>query len=304
MRFGALRYRFKVEGILPERALLRLKRAGIALYNAKKVEKNVILFSVKKKDIEKVFAIYPNLCYNREEKSLYTVQKLGGERGARIVDFFRKRAGFLLGGLAFAALTLAADGLVFGVEIVGSRVYAREVMQALDESDIKLYAPYKGGKEDLVTAKLLSLQGVEFCSVQKVGNRVRVEMRTSPFTTDTLVKESMTAKHDGQIVQMSVLRGTALKKTGDSVTCGEPLVGNWFTPQEGEQVRVEPIARVRIACTYEGIFSAQSEEEAFAKAYLALALADGDGVTQKQITQTGKEFHVKISYLVTERINL
>ena len=47
--------RFLIEGVMPERALLRLKRAGISVFNVKKPQKNQILFSISKKDSEKVF---------------------------------------------------------------------------------------------------------------------------------------------------------------------------------------------------------------------------------------------------------
>ena len=61
MLFGPPRDKILIEGLMPERALLRLRRVGIGVYNAKKIEKNQILFSVNKKDTEKVFAIYPTL---------------------------------------------------------------------------------------------------------------------------------------------------------------------------------------------------------------------------------------------------
>ena len=59
------RERVLLEGWMPERALLRLRRAQIPLYNVKKIAKNRILFRVKRKDVEKIFAIYPNICYNK-----------------------------------------------------------------------------------------------------------------------------------------------------------------------------------------------------------------------------------------------
>ena len=44
-----------IEGIMPERALSKLQREGICVYHAKKLKKNQILLSVKKKDTEKQF---------------------------------------------------------------------------------------------------------------------------------------------------------------------------------------------------------------------------------------------------------
>ena len=56
--------RVLIEGMMPYRALNRLRREGICLKNVQKVQKNQILFTVDRKDIEKIFAIYPNVCYN------------------------------------------------------------------------------------------------------------------------------------------------------------------------------------------------------------------------------------------------
>ena len=56
MGFFSFRERLAIEGIMPERALLRLKRAGIDVFDVKKPQKNQILLSVKAKDCEKVFA--------------------------------------------------------------------------------------------------------------------------------------------------------------------------------------------------------------------------------------------------------
>ena len=43
--------RVAIHGIMPERALLRLKRAGIAVYKLQKPQKNRVEFCVNKKDI-------------------------------------------------------------------------------------------------------------------------------------------------------------------------------------------------------------------------------------------------------------
>ncbi len=303
MSLFSLKENFSVEGVMPERALLRLKRAGIPLYDIRKIEKNRLLFRIMRKDIRKVFAIYPKVCYNGSGRAPYEVRALGGAGLAKAVDFFKNRAGVALGLLAFCALTLWTDTLVFGVQFVGSKVYARETLQALAENGVKQYGFYPKGKEDSVTAQILSLNGVEFCSVRRVGHWVRVETHIDPFTTKTLRKESVTATHSGEIRSITVLRGTALKKTGESVQAGELLVGNWFSTEEGEQVRVEPIARVQIACRYAGLFDGEEEEIAFAKAYLSLRLGDEDEIIERKTTVTERGVVVEISYLVTQSVN-
>ena len=294
----------QINGIMPERALLRLKRAGIPLYNAQRVAKTQIRLRVRRRDLRKIAAIYPREG-DIEKRGAYTFSTIEGVGFAKIVDFCKNRTGFLLGIMAFCILTLAADSFVFGIEFVGTDVYAREVAQTLNENGIRLFAPYKKGKEDMITAKLLTLDYVDFCSVAKRGGKIRVEMRTSPFTAPLLSTGEMQAKHTGEILSITALRGTALKKAGESVCVGETLVADYFSLEGEGQVRVEPIARVKIACVYEGLHStADSMQQAFAEAYLALQLTEKDEIVQTDITQIDDVFHVKINYVVIESMNL
>ena len=113
----------------------------------------------------------------------------------------------------------------------------------------------------------------------------------------------MVAKHTGKILSITSLRGTPLKKKGDEVRIGETLVGGWFSVGEGEQVRVEPIARASIACVYEAVIEAENEEIAFAGAYLALDLSELDEITKREIWQTDGGYSVRIEYTAIEKIN-
>lgn len=296
MAFWSWRERILLEGVMPERALLRLKRAGIAVYRLRKPQKNRLVFSVKRKDCEKVFAIYPDICYNKNVYSPYFVKRTGAEGLLSLCKRAKNRIGLFIGALAFCACTLYFDGFVFGVEYVGSEVYAREAAQTLAEYGIKPFSKYRSGNEDIVCAKLLSLDGVEFCSVQKSGLTVRVEMRLSPFQTPKQKDGDMTASRSGTLVSMTVLKGTALKKAGDRVEAGEKLVGGYFVTESGEGRTVQPIARARIACVYDELVAAATAEEAFAHAYLEIGLSERDEIVKSEIAEADGGFRVKIDY--------
>ena len=298
-----IKVRYAIEGIMPERALLRLKRAGIAVYNVKKTKKNQILLSVKKKDSEKVFAIFPNPCYNNSVYSAYTAKRLGVFGGWRYFESLKKRTGLIVGGILFCALTLYADGFIFGVRFTGTDVYAREAVMALEENGIKPFARYQKGSEDLVCAKLLKNKGVEFCSVQKRGLYAVVEVRLSPFLERAPQKGDMCSKRSGTVLSITVLRGMPQKRAGDKVQAGETLVSGHFETQSGEKKSVEVIARASVACVYENRFQAESAEEAFAKAYLEIGLSDRDTITKKTIEERGNEYAVKIEYTAIQTVN-
>ena len=298
------RERILLEGWMPERALLRLRRAQIPLFNVKKVAKNRILFSVKRKDVGKIFAIYPNMCYNKDETVAYKAQALGSEGVGKYLKMAKRRVGLLIGGVICVALVLVGQSYVLSVDFVGSECYRRETLQVLDEVGIGQFAPYVEGQEDLVCAKLLALDGVEFCTLKKSGNRLTVEIRLSPFPSIKTERGNMYAKHTGQIQSMTVLRGSPQVKIGETVREGEPLVEDCFTTEQGGQVRVEIIARVCIACVWEREIEAESEEEAFAKAYLAAMLTDNDTLQETTIENNGKTYRVKMIYQAIETMNL
>ncbi len=304
--------RIKLCGLMPERALLRLRRGEIPLFDIRKSDKSTLLFSVWKKDAEKVFAIYPKVCYNSgeedESSSLplytpYTVEELGAVGIGRTFESIKKRVGICIGVLLFAFITLQANDYIFGVQWTANTAYARETYQALEENGIFLWKKYDSKNADLVCAKLLSIDGVEFCSLKKRGHTLLVEIRTSTFGRKTFEKGEMIAKHTGEIVAMTALKGTPNKKIGEKVQAGETLVRDWFCIENGEQIPVEIIARVRIACTYEGIFPAEDKESAFAQAYLSAGLTGNERVDGYSVLQVEQGYQVTLQYTVDEVMN-
>ena len=291
--------RFLLEGNMPERALLRLRREKIPLYRVQKTANNRILFSVRRQDRERVLALYP-----QTGGHAYRVRRVATEGLGKYLSTAKKRIGLVLGGLLCVALVWVSQSFVLSVDFVSSECYKRDALQVLDEAGIRKFSPYQKGQEDLVCAKLLALDGVEFCALKKTGNRLAVEIRLSPFLTIKTERGNMQAKHEGVVQAMTVLRGTPLKKVGDSVRKGETLVGDYFTTEDGGQVRVEIIARVCIACVWDGEIEAESEEEAFAKAYLALGLTDLDTLQETKIENNGKTYRVQMTYQAIETINL
>ncbi len=295
--------RLEICGMMPERALLRLKRAGITLYNVEKPQKDRLRLSVKKREVEKVFAIYPKTCYNEHGYTPYTVRSLGRTGVGKYLNFAQKRIGFTIGACLFCMATLFADGFVFGVELSASSVYQREAYAALEEYGIKPFSRYRRGQEDLICSKLLSLDGVEFCSVKKSGMRVVVDIRLTPEQKILREKGDMQAKHTGTLLSLTAVKGTPQKQAGDSVRIGETLVAAWTETAAGERKKTEVIARASIACQYECVVETVDEQEAFAAAYMQAQITQEDRVTDVSTVAVANGYHVKIAYTAIESIN-
>ncbi|MBR2330538.1 MAG: sporulation protein YqfD [Clostridia bacterium] len=304
----SFKQRFMLEGAMPERALLRLKRAGITLYDVQKPQKNRLVFSVAHKDGDKVWAIYPKSCYTEHGYNPYKITCLGEVGFGKTVKKLQKRAGLLVGALLFCGAYLYADGLVFGVRIVGATDYTREALIALRQNGVKPFSKYPQGQEDLICADLLACDGVEFCSVKKVGLWAEVEIRKGNFTKTQMLTGDMRSTRTGKVISLHALSGTPLKSVGDTVREGESLVGAWFlrVNGEGDEVKTptEVIARATIECTYQVTLDASDEESAWAMAYLGANLTGEETLTQKSIEKNGELFAVSITYTALQQWNL
>ena len=53
----------ELETLTPPRALTRLAKAGIAVFEARRIGAGRVRFKVKSKDLQKIFAIFPRSCY-------------------------------------------------------------------------------------------------------------------------------------------------------------------------------------------------------------------------------------------------
>ena len=179
-----MKRRVILEGKMPYRALNRLRREGIAVENVQISTKNSILFCVDAKDVEKIFAIYPNMCYNGSKYTVYTARVLPSVGWQKTWENLQKRIGLLLGCLLFLALTAFSDRLVLRIEVVGSTQYSSAVTEVLQKHGVLPFREYPFERSDLVTAEILRIDGVGFCSVQKVGSTLLVEVQSFPFADE------------------------------------------------------------------------------------------------------------------------
>ena len=267
-----------MEGIMPERALDRLQRAGITIFQAKKIKKMQILFYISKKDIEKAFAIYPNMCYNNIRGSVYTFTRVGAPT-TRERDIRRHRlVGIFLGVCCWFIVVLGSASVVFRIEVVGSTIYEREVVSLLREHGIEEFKLYPKEKQTLLTAKIMALDGVEFCSVQKRGNTVRVEVRQNP--TPSILREDgdLISPRTCRIESVVTLSGTLLKKSGETLQAGESIVGGFFISADGEsKTPTHVVAKAKLFCEEEFIF--ENEEVAKSQAILFIENVGGELVS-------------------------
>ncbi len=246
---------FTVESLSAHHVVEKLSRAGIPVLMAKSMGKTSVRVRIASKDRKKAFAILRGSCYN--------VKNLSRHGGARLLEWARRAAGLILGTVLFAGVFLFMESRVLKVKISGSGAYyEREIMEILREEGVHLFSAFPEDTGPL-TAKVLSLDRVEFCSFRLKGGvlTVGVEVGEEARPLDML---PLLAPASGRIEELIVVRGTPLFAEGDAVKMGEVVVADSL-PEGGKKIAV--IARVTVRYRVDREYTLP-EQEALAQAFL------------------------------------
>lgn len=251
------RTRLTVQSLSAERALDKLARENIPVFSVQKLQKNRISFEVGTKDLEKVFAILRGSCYN--------VSKV---RFRGLTLLYKKclgAVGLLVGTVLFCLLVLGAQTRILKIKVIGSGAYYEpQILSVLNEGGVKLFSA-KPQNTAMLSAQILALPRVSYCSLKCEGGILIVDVRVSEeYVTHEI--EPLRAPVSGTVVQLTVVRGTARVAVGDSVEKDQIIVDGVSVYGEEERP-VIVIAWARISYPVNEEF-AGTEEQAKSGAYL------------------------------------
>ena len=246
--FGA---EYVVEGVGAERAVEKLVQGGVPVLSAQKIKKNAVRIRVDGKHRKKVFAILQGSCYN-----------ITKERAVGAVRLWRRiaaHAGCLAGAALFLAAVCLLQGRVLAVSVVGSGAYYRsEVLRALERQGVHFLSPAPQ-EQAAVTAYVLSLPRVSFCSLSLRGGVLTVTVETEDEASAPETG-ALTAPRSGVVEKIAVVRGRALAAAGDEVAAGDTIA---VPAEEGGLLIACVTVRYAVDCVYEG-----GEDAVRAQSYL------------------------------------
>ncbi len=230
------RVEFEAEGLGVERVVDKLRAADIPVLAAEKTQKNGVRIAVEGKHRKKVFAILRSTCYN--------VTKVRARGAERFLSLGVKTAGLLVGAAIALSSVLVLESRVLRIEVVGSGAYYEaEVREILSRGGVEIFSPAPKEKGAL-TAEILSLPRVSFCSFKKQGAVLTVDVEVAgdakPLEAGALISPA-----EGILEEMVVIRGTPNFAVGDSVKAGDVLVSDFALYGE-EQREVIVIARAKV----------------------------------------------------------
>lgn len=283
-----------------ETALKKLAKADIAVYRLKK-RGSTLYFSVQEEYVQKVFAIFSHPCYN------ISIRRKSAK--TRFLNFLGRRFGLLIGAAVFTAACILANSLVLQIKIVGNGSYlSTQVLAAAEECGAKSGTLCTRLDKPLLTSRILALPNVTFCSVQRKGSFLVIEVITDEQHSYLTDKNALKADCDGEIHRIVVLSGTAEKAVGDKVSAGDTLIGAYRVTESGESQTALAVgfAEIKRSASLTVFFEKESDENA-ASALAATALYS-EKVLEKSFRvnpcEGGVNYDVTFTYLVTLTINM
>ncbi len=258
-----------------ENALNRLKKAEVAVFNCKK-ESAEFIFSIKSKDIKKVFAIFNKPCYNIK------VKKHGLFR--RILSFAALRVGLLVGAIAFVALAAVSNSFVLKIEVSGSGSYLEPEIRriVLDEgaAEFKSFSAFNGAT---ATGRILALPQVTYCNILKKGSVLIVDVQVDEEHYASQEKGSLLSDCDGVVKNIVAVCGTPSVNVGDAVKRGDALIyAHTVIGEEQQSCLAVGYVEIELYRTVE-YFADEDNEQNLKEAY-ASCLIENEQITERKHT--------------------
>lgn len=298
--------RYEITSLTVNRAVNKLARAGIEVFNVRKTGKTRIRLSIRAKDSEKFFAIFHGSCY--------TINKLKDRGLKRLAVWALCRVGVLVGIALFCLTVFLSGALVFKVEVVGSGShYREEVCALLSRAGLSPFSPYSEERAQNARAGHSSICPPSVSArCRKRAASSSSAWKSTPKRPQKFPRARWKPPFPGKILQLVCIRGTPLYKEGDTVEKGATLVAGYVDYGEGGTVRREVAAIAKAVLECEISYEYESKEEsdkALADAYAAATLEIGDAEILEKSADVRAEngafvYEIHIRYAATFAVNM
>ncbi len=284
----------------PETALKKLTKADIAVFKLKK-HGSTLTFGVLQEYSEKVFAIFSHPCYN------VTVKRHSAK--TRAITFLKRRFGLVIGALVFTAAAVLSGNVVMRIKVVGNGSYLSErIISIAKECGAREWSLCAKLDSPLMQAKILALPDVNFCSVQREGAYLIIDVRTEEEHTARVNYQPLKAGVSGEVYRIVAICGTAERAQGDKVNAGDVLIGAYELTEEGESNPCLAVGFAEITASASlSLYYEKESEENTEEALKAAALYSDRIVSQSYTVAPcdgGVKYEVAFSYIETVAINM
>ena len=284
----------------PRTALNKLSRAHVPVYDCAQ-SGALFIFGVRDKYVKKVFAIFAHPCYNVTIKHKSAL--------SRFKYFAKTRAFLFVGAALFAACALLSDCFILKIEVTGSGAYLKQaVLGIVRDTGLEEGSFYRGADEVSIISQVLALPNVTFCSVQKSGSVLYIDVECEEESAQRANYSSLVADRAGVVQAVVAICGTAAVSAGDTVAAGDVLIAA-YTEVNSQEVSCLAVGYARLECTAQINCFAEEDSEQNLNAALSSALlyaGDGEILSQTYTVKTVAEgviYSIDFTYLHTVSIN-
>lgn len=284
----------------PETALKKLAKANIAVYKLKKSGFK-LRFGVRQEYTQKVFAIFSHSCYNT------VIIKKSWEM--RLASFAKRRFGIILGGALFLAACALSSNVIFKIKVVGNGGYLSEQITSIArECGADEWSFCRGLDAPLLQSKVMALPGVNFCSVQRAGSYLLIDVHTEDEHTVKLDYKPLASPLSGEVYSIVAICGTPLKVAGDKIAAGEQLIAAYEVSADGSKTECLAVGFAYIKAQASLSLFYESESESNAQSALKAAQLYSDKILESGYTVApcdgGVNYKVTFTYLIAVAANM
>ncbi len=212
--------RFKITGFNQDLLFERLIKNGVILYEVKRVSVKESFFTIKVEDRKKLFAITDKMCYNIKTVKVFGLKNFFSSVKTWIVPF--------IGIIAFTVISYTFSNVYVESEFYGTgAVYSERVKNYLENEGLSPFTFYSQEKLKKLETKLLKdCDYLSFVALKKKGTHLEATLvkKSSAKIKKVEHKTDLLSSKSGTVKSITVYRGFANKKVGDSVSVGEVLV--------------------------------------------------------------------------------
>lgn len=283
-----------------ETVLKKLSKANIAVFNVKK-RANTCIFQVQDEYIKKVFAIFKHPCYN------ICIRRKS--RFGKWLTFAINRCGVLVGIALFLASVLFSQSYVLKINYIGNGSYLKtQASTILQQNGVSLGKLYSSKNLSIITAEILSLPNVCFCSVRKDGGVLTVDIRTAQQSENMLSFTPLYSDCDGILQDVVVICGTQTANCGEKISKDDAIISPFSVDENGNVTKSLVVGYATIVRSATISLPFEDENEQNLSSALSSTLLYSDSVLEKTYqvkrTENGVIFDVTFTYLHTISINL
>ncbi len=232
---------YSIKGLNLDRFINKVKNKGITLYDIKKLNNKRLIVTVSYNDSQKFFAIAKEMCYN--------IKKVK-EKGVLLPLVLAVRSiGVVIGCCLFIAITYFLSDFIYDISFLGTgSAYKREVAEYLNSKGIKRFSRFSSiDTQKLEDDILATCKNLSFVSVERQGNRLKIDMALSTEQVDRLDGNvyALYSTVTGTVEQINVYRGTPTVEVGDFITEGQLLVDGYMIIKE-QTIKINVLASINV----------------------------------------------------------